>query len=207
MWGNVNDAYLETRVLTADPVGLVRMLYQGASTAVREARAHLDSGDIAARSAALNRACGILAELSSSLDHEMGGELSQHLEQLYEYMQWRLVEANAKQSGEPMTEVLSLLATLEEGWEGIQKAPAPTPAPALAPIQAMPEPVPETPAWNLAPQSSYGAWNPEPAPGYNPWNQPSPAEPEPAPCYNSWSQPLPPEPEPSEAYSSHAWSF
>ena len=70
-----------------------------------------------------------------SLDHERGGELSQRLAQLYDYMQRRLLEANAKQIDEPMAEVLGLLSTLGEAWDGIQEQAKPT-EPASQPMVA-----------------------------------------------------------------------
>lgn len=121
MWQNAYDAYLESRIESADPIQLVRLLYQGATTAVREARAHLEAGEILGRSRAISRAHAILTELSTSLDHVRGGELSLRLARLYDYMQRRLLEANFQQSVEPLTEVLSLLATLGEAWDGIQE--------------------------------------------------------------------------------------
>jgi flagellar protein FliS len=117
MW---NDVYLESRVLSADPVELVAILYEGALGAVEQARRRLVEGDIAARSAAISKGVGILAELSGSLNHAIGGELSQRLAELYDYMQRRLLEANFQQSETPLTEVARLLRVLAEGWSGIK---------------------------------------------------------------------------------------
>ena len=128
MWNNGHDAYLESRVTSADPVELVNLLYQGCTVAVREARHHLAEGRIAERSRAINKAFEILVELDSSLDHARGGEISQRLALLYAYMRQRLLDANMKQSDPPLTEVLGLLATLAEAWAGI-RMPEPTPAP------------------------------------------------------------------------------
>ena len=97
-----HDAYLESRVLTADPIELINMLYQACMQAVREARQHLAEHRIAERSRAINQACQIVIELAVSLDHERGGEISQRLALLYDYMQRRLLEANIKQSDEPL---------------------------------------------------------------------------------------------------------
>ena len=47
MWNSGHDAYLESRVLTADPIELVNLLYQACTQAVREARYHLAAGRIA----------------------------------------------------------------------------------------------------------------------------------------------------------------
>ena len=47
MW---KDAYLESRVLSANPLELICILYQFALDSVRDARRHLAAGDIVARS-------------------------------------------------------------------------------------------------------------------------------------------------------------
>jgi len=44
MWNNGHDAYLESRVMTADPVELINLLYQACTQSVRAARAHLAGG-------------------------------------------------------------------------------------------------------------------------------------------------------------------
>ena len=121
MRNNTQDAYLESRVLTADPIELVNLLYQGAMQAVREARVHLAEGRIADRSQQINKACQIVIELATSLDHERGGEISKRLALLYDYMQRRLLEANMQQSDAPLADVLGLLSTLSEAWAGIRK--------------------------------------------------------------------------------------
>lgn len=148
MSNNGHDAYLESRVLAANPVELVHMLYQGCVQAVRDARFHLQKGDIAQRSRAINKAYGILTELSGALDHGRGGDLSTRLAQLYDYMQSRLLDANMQQSDGPLTEVLGLLATLGEAWD--QTPPAAEP-PADANVWAA-TPAPEAyaaQAWNF----------------------------------------------------------
>jgi len=122
MWTNGHDAYLESTVLSADPVELVSMLYQACTAAVRDARYHLAEGRIAERSQSINKAFGILVELNASLDHEKGGEISQRLAALYDYMRRRLLDANMQQSDPPLTEVLGLLSTLSEGWAGVRPA-------------------------------------------------------------------------------------
>lgn len=129
MW---NEAYLETRILSADPVELVALLYEGAIGAVEQARRHLAGGDIAARSAAISKAVGILMELSQSVNPEAGGEISQRLVQLYDYLERRLLEANFQQADGPMEEVLRLLRVLAEGWAAVRAQAKP----------AEPEPIP-----------------------------------------------------------------
>lgn len=110
------QTYLETEVLTADPVRLVQMLYRGALDAIDDARAYLKAGDIAARSRKITKALEILQELNAALDYEAGGELSRSLAALYDYSQRRLLEANLQQKDEPLAEVQHLLAELLDAW-------------------------------------------------------------------------------------------
>jgi|SRR5580700_6189019 flagellar protein FliS len=117
------NAYLESQVLTAEPMELVCLLYRAAGDAVRSAQAHLADGRIAERSRQISKAHAILAQLSVTLDHARGGALSRGLAQLYDYMERRLLEANRHQKAEPLVEVERLLGTLQEGWDGIRKAP------------------------------------------------------------------------------------
>jgi flagellar protein FliS len=123
------DAYLESRIDSAAPLQLVRLLYQGAMDAVRTARRQLAAGDIAGRSRAISRAFEILVELNGALDPARGGEIAGRLARLYDYMERRLLEGNARQIDEPLAEVLGLLSTLEEAWQAIAE-------PALQPTAA-----------------------------------------------------------------------
>jgi len=115
-----NDAYskyLEGEVLAADPVKLIRLLYDGAIDAVAQARCCVISGDIRGRTAAVNRAMAILTELTQSLDQSVDGKLSGRLAAIYDYSQRRLLEGNFSRTEAPFEEVHRLLTTLLAGWE------------------------------------------------------------------------------------------
>ena len=119
---NPFSAYLESRVLTASPLQLVHLAYEGAIEAIVEARGHLAGKRITDRVTALTKAQKILIELQTSLNVEQGGELGKQLARLYEYMQVRLNDGNFKQADEPFAEVQGLLETLDEGWKEIAAA-------------------------------------------------------------------------------------
>ena len=129
MW---KDAYLTSRVLSADPLELVHMLYEHAVQLVRDARRSLAARDIASRSRDIAKTIAIVTELESSLDHERGGTVSGNLARLYEYIRFRLSEANVKQVDGPLAEVEGLLTTLSEGWSAIRTQEDPVPAAAPA---------------------------------------------------------------------------
>jgi flagellar secretion chaperone FliS len=150
MWQNAHDVYLESRILSADPTELVRMLYQAATGAVRDARYHLAAGDILARTRSITAACEIVIELAGSLDHVRGGEISRRLAELYDYMNRRLIEAHFQQSDGPLAEVLGLLSTLAEGWDGLKQEAT---KPATAAESPWAQPLAQEPAAGYASQA------------------------------------------------------
>ncbi len=122
MW---KDAYLESRVLSANPLELICILYQHSLDSVRDARQHLAAGDIVARSRAICRAISAISELDESLNHAEGGAISRSLAELYQYMRQRLTEANMLQKDAPLAEVEALLDTLLEAWKAASVRQAP----------------------------------------------------------------------------------
>lgn len=124
---NWKAAYLESRILSADPVELVCILYEHAILAVEDARECIGRGDIAARSKAISKAIAIVGELESSLDHKGGGEVARNLARLYQYIRIRLLAANSKQDAGPLVEVERLLNTVAEAWRAIRSKAVPAP--------------------------------------------------------------------------------
>lgn len=119
------NPYFEQKILSVDPIELIRLVYQRARSCVADAREHLRGKRILERSAAIMRAYMAIHELLSALQPEVAPELCERLQNLYLYMQKRLLEANMRQEDPPLAEVLKLLTTLEEGWSGVAKQLAP----------------------------------------------------------------------------------
>jgi flagellar protein FliS len=119
MW---RDKYVDTRVLSADPLELVHILYEHTLTMVADARRHLAQGDIAARGRSISRAIAAIDELDCSLDRDAGGSIARNLAALYQYMRLRLLTGNIRQEDAPLAEVEALLRTLGEAWNAIRPA-------------------------------------------------------------------------------------
>jgi flagellar protein FliS len=119
MW---TAGYLDTRVLSADPLELVHILYQHTLTMVGDARRHLAARDIAGRGHSITRAIAAIDELDKSLDRVNGGPIVSNLAALYQYMRSRLLTANIRQEDKPLAEVEGLLRTLGEAWNAIRPA-------------------------------------------------------------------------------------
>ena len=118
--------YLEDEVLEANPLQLIEMLYRGALGSIAAAKRHLRSGDIRARSASISKAMAIVTELSLSLNHREGGEISANLAALYGYIEKLLIQANREQRQPPLSEAETLLSTLLEGWSRCVRFQSPT---------------------------------------------------------------------------------
>ncbi|MBN9430369.1 MAG: flagellar export chaperone FliS [Burkholderiales bacterium] len=110
---------IETSVTQADPHTLISMLYDGAATAIAQARRHLAQGQIAEKGQATSRAVRILEEgLRAALDPR-GGEIASNLQALYEYMTRRLLSANLSNDDGQYAEIAGMLDQLRDAWKQI----------------------------------------------------------------------------------------
>jgi flagellar secretion chaperone FliS len=105
-----------TSVTGGDPVHLVLMLFDGALARISAARGCMERGMTADKNQLLSRALAIVDELRASLDFERGGTIAASLDDLYDYMSRRLVEANATNRLEILDEVTTLLRELRDAW-------------------------------------------------------------------------------------------
>lgn len=120
---NAAQAYrklgLETSVTHADPHALIGLLYDGALTAIAQARTALREERVAAKGEATGRAVRIIEEgLKASLDLR-AGELAANLHTLYEYMASRLLAANRHDDDAHYAEVAGMLGQLGDAWKQI----------------------------------------------------------------------------------------
>jgi flagellar protein FliS len=226
------STYLESGVMSADPVELLRMLYRGAIDAVEKARQYLRAGDIGGRSAQITKAGAIVAHLAFSINPDADPAMGRNLVELYDYIQRRLVRANLEQSDGPLAEVLQLLETLLASWS--TSGPAATVRPE---VHAEAEPAQAAPAGangghaeaapaEWPPAGMYGgysrtepaAWTPAgadggyaeavpaaqpPAPAYSGYTEAAPSAWTPAGAYGGYSEAVPAERPPAAAYGGY----
>jgi flagellar protein FliS len=130
--------YREIEVKTATPTELVVLLYDGAIAGLREARSHLQAGDIANRARCINKVTAILTELQANLNFEVGGEIAHSLDRLYTYIRDRIFQANAKQDETPLLEAIKLMDDLRSAWVEVARSEGATNKPASAANKAAP---------------------------------------------------------------------
>ena len=113
------DRYRQVDIGTASPLMLVVKLYEGAIRHANRAQMYLEEGRIGERAHALGKALAIVGELQSSLDLDRGGEVGSHLDELYDYVGDRLLDANQHGRSESIGEAVDVLSTLLSGWKEI----------------------------------------------------------------------------------------
>lgn len=111
----------QTSITDADPHKLIQLLYNGAIERINMAKARMQAKDYAGKGQLINKAMEIVGGLRAFLDFEKGGELSAQLEALYDYMDRTLLEASMRNDPAKLDEVLGLLRSLKEGWDGIRE--------------------------------------------------------------------------------------
>ena len=95
------------------------MLLEGALERVEQAQETLSKGDTQAAGELMGRLVGIVNGLRNSLDFDNGGEVAVNLDSLYEYITARILEAEAENGLEVLSEAGELLSQVKDGWQGI----------------------------------------------------------------------------------------
>lgn len=103
----------------ASPHRLIQMLMDGVMQRLAEAKGAIQRRAIADKGEAIGKAISIVSGLRASLNGEVGGDIASNLDELYLYMERRLLEANKDNSAEMIDEVMDLMKTIKSGWDGI----------------------------------------------------------------------------------------
>lgn len=116
MSNNAYQKYKNTAVQSASREKILLMLYEGAIKFTKLAIKAAEEKKIADRGVNIGRAFDIIMELNNTLDHKVGGEVANQLEQLYMFMMEQYTKSNLTGDPAPLKENLKLLNTLYDGW-------------------------------------------------------------------------------------------
>ncbi len=113
-----NQAAVNMAAGHASPHRLIQMLMQGALDKMAIAKGAMERGEVARKGEHVSWAISIISGLRGSLD--LGaGDLANNLDNLYEYMERRLVESNIQNNPAIIDEVMGLLKDVKGAWDAI----------------------------------------------------------------------------------------
>lgn len=121
--GRATQAYAsvgaQSSVAGANPHRLIQLLMDGALDRLAVAKGHMQRKDVPQKVNTITRTMSIIDGLRMSLDHNVNAEMTENLENLYDYMNRRLLLANINNDEGALDEVSSLLRELKEAWDAI----------------------------------------------------------------------------------------
>lgn len=111
---------VESQVISANPHQLITLLFDGAITAIRAARLHMQNGNVAEKGKAIAKAMDIVSQgLIAALDRDKGGEIADNLSMVYDYIVRQLLQANLHNDLGKLDEAERLLTDLGSAWREI----------------------------------------------------------------------------------------
>jgi flagellar protein FliS len=111
---NMANVYKNQQIMTASPEELTLMLYNGAIRFITESLQAIEQNDMPKAHNANLRAQEIVREFRDTLD--MQYEISKGFDQLYEYIEYRLVQGNLQKDKIQLEEAKSMLIELRDTW-------------------------------------------------------------------------------------------
>lgn len=116
---NPYATYQTNSVTTALPQDLTLMLYEGLIKFTMLAKRNIENGLIQEKNTNIQKAQAIIMELQLTLNKSIS--LSTDLNNLYDYMQGRLVDANVQNDIVAIDEVIGFAEEFRETWKEAMK--------------------------------------------------------------------------------------
>lgn len=117
--GQYSNMAVQTGIESASPHRLIQMLMEGALEKLARAKGFMQRNEIRAKGQQIGWAISIIEGLKASLNKAEGGEIAQNLEDIYIYMEQRLIVASRENDPAILDEVIALMRQIKEGWDGI----------------------------------------------------------------------------------------
>lgn len=119
MVNNKYAAYAKNKVMTASPGELTLMLYEGAIKFCNLAINEIEKNNYEQANVNIQKVENIITEFQATLNHKY--PVAKEFDNVYRYLQQRLLEANIKKDPAILEEVLKHLRTLRDTWKEVMR--------------------------------------------------------------------------------------
>jgi flagellar protein FliS len=120
-YGNAFNTYKNNSVNFASKEQLLLMLLEGATKFSKIGRQAIIDKDVKKAHENIVKVQNIFYELMATMDVAKGGEWTESLMQVYEFITRRLADANIKKSEEIMNEIIPLIEDVRDTWNEAYK--------------------------------------------------------------------------------------
>ena len=119
MVNNKYAAYAKNKIMTASPAELTLMLYEGAIKFCNIAISEVEKKNYEQANTNIQKVENIITEFQATLNHKY--PIAKDFDNVYRYLQQRLLEANLKKDTEILEEVLGHLRVLRDTWKEVMR--------------------------------------------------------------------------------------
>lgn len=116
---NAYTQYNNSKIMTASPMELTLMLYEGAIKFCNVAKIAIEENDIQKAHNNIRKVQNIMGYLQSTLDTRY--PVAQDFINIYQYLSRRLVDANVKKDKEILEEVNMHLHSVRDNWKEVMR--------------------------------------------------------------------------------------
>lgn len=106
--------------MDANPHRLVQMVYQSILEKLAVMKGCIERNDQVSKSQLNTKIQLLFVELRKSINYDLGGEISENLDRLYDYCARLVSEASASNNKAKLDEVISLIGIIKESWDKIE---------------------------------------------------------------------------------------